>query len=301
VHRGIRAVVELARVSEFGGRCKTGIGVRSLGWLATDNSTAVAAYHKGTTSSEKLQDMVTELRNLTITGNFVLNVFHIAGTRMIQIGIDGLSRGEMQLGALASTPTSAAPLHLSALERSPALLGWLHEWLGFNSNIAKPEDWFYAAQQAGSEDGHREYWVFMVPLEIALSKMHKESPASSRALLRQFWSATKQVPIVRQSVLRIVLQDNSGSDFLVYRPQDESGEDLMAPGEERKPPGHFSVGYRSGMKAAIGVLVRSQMAGRHEAKLKYSSARKARTVHTDVWQASARAVEKMLVWRSERS
>jgi hypothetical protein len=273
-------------------------------WLATDNSTAVAAYHKGTTSSEKLQDMVTELRNLTITGNFVLNVFHIAGTRMIQIGVDGLSRGEMQLGALASTPTSAAPLHLSALERSPALLGWLHEWLGFNSNIAKPEDWFYAAQQAGSEDGHREYWVwdlppaaalyaleelggarikrheilqgvvlvpgllahewrrrlsritdfhftipagsipqwpadmfepltvavylplfrcqpwdwkrvpFVVPLGIALSKMHKESPASSRALLRQFWSATKQVPIVRQSVLRIVLQERLWFRFL---------------------------------------------------------------------------------------
>jgi hypothetical protein len=67
------------------------------------------------------------------------------------------------------------------------------------------------------------------------------------------------------------------------------------------PPGFFSERYASGMKAAVGVLARSQKPGRHEAKLKFSSARKARTVHTDVYQAMARAVEKALVWRSERT
>jgi hypothetical protein len=67
------------------------------------------------------------------------------------------------------------------------------------------------------------------------------------------------------------------------------------------PPGFFSEKYASGMKAAVGVLARSQKPGRHEAKLKFSSARKARTVHTDVYQAMARAVEKALVWRSERT
>jgi hypothetical protein len=68
-----------------------------------------------------------------------------------------------------------------------------------------------------------------------------------------------------------------------------------------EPPGFFSEKYASGMKAAVGVLARSQKPGRHEAKLKFSSARKARTVHTDVYQAMARAVEKALVWRSERT
>jgi hypothetical protein len=59
--------------------------------------------------------------------------------------------------------------------------------------------------------------------------------------------------------------------------------------------------YASGMKAAVGVLARSQKPGRHEAKLKFSSARKVRTVHTDVYQAMAQAVEKALVWRLERT
>jgi hypothetical protein len=68
-----------------------------------------------------------------------------------------------------------------------------------------------------------------------------------------------------------------------------------------EPPGFFSEGYCSGMKAAVGVLARSQKAGRHEEKQKFSSAWKARTVHTNVYEASARIVEKSLVWRSERS
>jgi hypothetical protein len=105
-----------------------------------------------------------------------------------------------------------------------------------------------------------------------------------RANLDAFWSRR---PGTVQGLVRLfVEQVEIGERF---------GFDMF------EPPGHFSIGYRSGMKAAIGVLVRSQKSGRHEAKMKYSSARKARTVHTDVWQASARAVEKMLVWRSERS
>jgi hypothetical protein len=68
-----------------------------------------------------------------------------------------------------------------------------------------------------------------------------------------------------------------------------------------EPPGHFTEGYQSGLKAAIGVLARSQKPGRHEAKMKYSAARKARTVHTDIYQASVRGVEGALVLRSERT
>jgi hypothetical protein len=297
--REFRNLLDAVRVESESGRL---VGCEL--WLATDNSTAASAYYKGTTSSEKLQDMVTELRGLTLKGNFVLNIFHIAGTRMIQIGIDGLSRGEMQLGALASTPRSAAPLHVSPLERSPALVDWLHQWLGINSKIAKPYDWFHAAQQAGSKDEHREFWIwdlapaaalyaleelgtarlkrhgvlqgvvlvpallqhewrrrlirvtdfyftipagsipewpiemfepltvavylplfrcrpwdwkrvpFLVPLGITLSQMYKESPASTRPLLRKFWSATKQVSVVRESLLRGMLQDGTWYRFL---------------------------------------------------------------------------------------
>jgi hypothetical protein len=83
-------------------------------------------------------------------------------------------------------------------------------------------------------------------------------------------------------------------------------QEQVAVGEEFgfemfKPPGYFSESYQPGMKAAVGVLAKSQKAGRHEDKQKFSTARKARTVHTNVYEASARAVENALVWRSERN
>jgi hypothetical protein len=62
-------------------------------WLATDNSTAEASFYKGRSSSPELDAMVLELRLLAIAGNFVLHLVHIAGTQMIEIGIDALSRG----------------------------------------------------------------------------------------------------------------------------------------------------------------------------------------------------------------
>ena len=67
-----------------------------------------------------------------------------------------------------------------------------------------------------------------------------------------------------------------------------------------EPLGPFGRNYESGMQAAIGTLVRSQKPGLHEDTMKFSSVRKARAVHTDVYNASARATEGM-VWRSERA
>jgi hypothetical protein len=174
-----------------------------------------------------------------------------------------------------------------------------------------------------------------------------------------------------------------GVDFLIYRPTDETGEELCAPGEEKDfsegrpgdhlfcpfecdycafyrikghlptpgsgvderllqfirranldafwsrrpgtvlgltrlfteqvevgesfgfnmfgPLGPFGRSYDPGMKAAIGLLWRSQKPGIHEAKMKYSSVRKARSLHTDIFNASARGVQGTMVWRSDRA
>lgn len=131
-------------------------------WLATDNSTAASAYFKGSSTSQTLHNMVTELRELTLSGKFVLQIFHIAGTRMIQIGVDALSRGELHAGALAQAPESVAPLHFSPVERSPDLQGWMSRWIG-NYKLATPNDWFYNAHQGGHTDKERlvsETWVW---------------------------------------------------------------------------------------------------------------------------------------------
>lgn len=68
-----------------------------------------------------------------------------------------------------------------------------------------------------------------------------------------------------------------------------------------EPLGPFGRKYDSGMRAAIGLLVRSQKPGLHEETMKFSSVRKARALHTDVYNASARAIEGGLVWRSDRA
>jgi hypothetical protein len=68
-----------------------------------------------------------------------------------------------------------------------------------------------------------------------------------------------------------------------------------------EPRGPFTRRYDSGMKAAIGILVRSQRKGLHEEKMKFSSVRKARTLHTDMYNSSARAVKEASVWRSDRA
>jgi hypothetical protein len=138
--RELRNLVDAVRVEAESGR----LAGQEL-WLTTDNTTAAAAYHRGTAGTPKLHQLAMELRMLTLVGNFVLNIFHVAGTRMIEIGVDGLSCGEKHIGALADTPQSAAPLHLSPTQRSPALKTWLTNWLGGDVRIATPKDWFHVS------------------------------------------------------------------------------------------------------------------------------------------------------------
>ena len=65
--------------------------------------------------------------------------------------------------------------------------------------------------------------------------------------------------------------------------------------------GPFHHRYDSGIKAAIGILQRSTKPGLHEATMKYSSVRKARSLHTDLYNASAQHVGQATTWRSERA
>ena len=52
-------------------------------------------------------------------------------------------------------------------------------------------------------------------------------------------------------------------------------------------PGPFPIYYDGGIRAAIGVLTRSNRPGKHESKQKNSFARKARSLHANIYMASA--------------
>lgn len=66
------------------------------------------------------------------------------------------------------------------------------------------------------------------------------------------------------------------------------------------PIGPFPPYYDSGMRGAIGVLMKSVEDGRHEARMKFSAARKGRSIHTNVFKASARGYELSLFGRTDK-
>ena len=112
-------------------------------YFFTDNSTVESAIFKGTSSSPKLLDLVIRIRLLEMKWSIRLHVIHVAGTRMIAQGSDGVSRGALNEGVMSGQDMlSFVPLAHSAIEQSPSLLKWLKSWLGPQAELLSPMDWF---------------------------------------------------------------------------------------------------------------------------------------------------------------
>jgi hypothetical protein len=91
-------------------------------FVFTDNSTAEAAFFEGTSSSILLFNLVLRLRKFEVDQQCSLHLVHVAGTRMIGQGSDGLSRGNLTKGVmLGRTMMSYVPLSTTALEQSTGL------------------------------------------------------------------------------------------------------------------------------------------------------------------------------------
>lgn len=135
-------------------------------FLFTDNSTAEAAFYKGSSSSEWLFDLVVKLSVLEMTCNCKIHIIHVAGTRMIAQGADGLSRGALTEGVMkGEAMRSFIPLHQSALDRDRNLGPWIRDWFedakensGHDLEFLSMEDWFERGHDiCGGEvnvDGH---------------------------------------------------------------------------------------------------------------------------------------------------
>lgn len=125
-------------------------------FLFTDNSTAEAAFYKGTSSSRKLFEAILRLRQLEVKQGCSIHFIHVAGTRMICQGTDGLSRGDLGEGVMnGGSMLSYVPLHLSALERAKGLREWITSWcLGHNKedeiSFLEYADWFERAHDINS-------------------------------------------------------------------------------------------------------------------------------------------------------
>jgi len=105
--------------------------------------TVETALYTGTSGSKLLLECVIEWRELEMKYGFKSFVTHVAGTRMIAQGGDGLSRSDLNAGVLAGKPMlEYLPLHQGALERCPTLERWIRSWMGGEPISLSPEDWF---------------------------------------------------------------------------------------------------------------------------------------------------------------
>ena len=98
-------------------------------FMFTDNTVAERAYFKGYSKNRDLFELVYRLRMLTVRVGLQLHLVHISGKRMIDVGVDGLSRGQLSGGVMAGdTIFLHVPLHLAAPERSPGVTDWIQSW-----------------------------------------------------------------------------------------------------------------------------------------------------------------------------
>ena len=113
-------------------------------FMFTDNSTVEACVSRGSSSSPKLLSLVVRLQALSLKVGIRINVFHIAGTRMVAQGTDGVSRGVLGQGVMDGEAMSAfVPLHLSAVERSTQnLVPWIQKWSGSDAILLNEMGWF---------------------------------------------------------------------------------------------------------------------------------------------------------------
>jgi hypothetical protein len=134
-------------------------------YLFTDNSTSESVYYTGSSDSPELFELLLSLRTLALEVGFNLHIIHIAGTRMIAQGTDGLSRGELQLGSLSNLETQVVPLHLDPVMRtSGGLAAWVYDWTGLDPvslPVATPKDWMYEAHMPG-------FWIWSLPPAAAI-------------------------------------------------------------------------------------------------------------------------------------
>ena len=107
-------------------------------FMFTDNFTAESAYYNGgSNTSKELDCLILSLWKTQMKGTLILHVIHIAGTRMIESGIDGLSRGDKTEGISRGMDIlNFVPLHLSPVRRSPLVRDWVNSWIDL-----KVEDW----------------------------------------------------------------------------------------------------------------------------------------------------------------
>jgi hypothetical protein len=166
-------------------------------WLFTDNSVAESCLNKGSSSSPLLHELVVRLRKLEMECGLTLHVVHVAGTRMIAQGTDGLSRGLLLEGVLSGQDMlSYVDIAKTAPEQCHPVMDYVRSWAGLELVELAPAGWFEQGHgitggrpnkdgiwiPAHAPNGRKYVWspppiIADVALEEALKATHKRSDA----------------------------------------------------------------------------------------------------------------------------
>jgi hypothetical protein len=114
-------------------------------WAITDNGCWSMVWLKGLSTAIHLFALVLELKVECRNHEVYLHVCHISGSRMIESGMDGWSRGDFESGiSLGYDLRTFVPLSLSCVDVAGAtILPWLKSWMAkdFVTTLT-PEGWF---------------------------------------------------------------------------------------------------------------------------------------------------------------
>jgi hypothetical protein len=163
----------------------------------------------------------------------IVHIVHVAGTRMIAQGTDGLSRGDLGEGIMKGNKVMLdfVPLHLSAIERSPLLKDWINSWfiVPESSRLVHltPEGWFEAGHDIiGGEKNADNIWI---PNYKPGHFVWAPAPAAGQAAIEQL----RQARLKRQDSTHLVVIPNllaprwrkhlfKAADLVIEMPFDET-------------------------------------------------------------------------------
>ena len=130
----------------------------------TDNSVSESVAFKANSTSPILFKLMLRIKLLEMKYRCKIHIVHVAGTRMIAQGTDGISRGDMYEGVLrGDSMLSHVPLGRSALERSPKLKEWIASWaekISGQCEFLQEEDWFMKGHDiVGGSKNCDDKWI----------------------------------------------------------------------------------------------------------------------------------------------
>ena len=118
------------------------------------------------------------MRKCKLEQGFVLHVVHVAGTRMIAQGTNGLSRGSFLEGMVAgSTMLSFINLSLPVIHRSPTEVDFVKSWVLPSCGELKvlaPAEWFVEGH--GIVGGVKDAHGIWIPTHAINKKAYLWSP-----------------------------------------------------------------------------------------------------------------------------